>query len=183
MTRPLLGSELDLRNPAYIDETARLYGKVRVDEGASIWPYAVFRSEMFEISIGRHSNIQDFVMIHVADAGGTKVGEYSSITHHCTLHACTVGSNTLVGINSTIMDGAIVGDGCIIAGHTIITEGTVIPDHSIVMGQPGKVVKTRDSTVSNRANADMYYEMALGYARGDARPLVDPEVRKRLFGS
>ncbi len=183
MTKSRFNSDLDLRNPAYIDETARLFGKIRVEEGASIWPYAVFRSEMFDISIGRCTNIQDFVMIHVAETGGTKVGEYSSIAHHCTLHACTIGSNTLIGINSTIMDGAVVGDGCIVAGHTIVSEGTLIPDHSIVMGQPGKVVKTRDSTAANRANAEMYYKMAVGYARGNARPLAEPEARKRPIGS
>jgi carbonic anhydrase/acetyltransferase-like protein (isoleucine patch superfamily) len=112
------------------------------------------------------TNIQDFVMLHVGYESPTVIGAYCSITHHCTLHGCTIGDNTLVGINSTLMDGCVVGANCIIGGHTILTEGTVIPDNSVVLGAPGKVRKTLNSYVGNRFNAELYHRNAVAYAAG-----------------
>lgn len=140
----------------------------------------VIRAEMHEVTIGVKSNIQDFVMIHVGNAYGTTVGDYCSITHHCTLHGCKIGNNCLIGINSTIMDGCIIGDNCIIAGHTFLKEGTIIPDNSIVAGSPGKVIKTKNNYEQNIFNAMAYYENAIGYEEGDYRRLSNPAVLKKL---
>ena len=78
-------------------------------------------------------------MIHVGSSTGTVIGAHCTITHHCTIHGCTIGDNCLIGINATIMDGAVIGENCIVAGGSFIKERTVIPDNSIVMGIPGKV--------------------------------------------
>jgi len=161
--------ETTLARAAFIDPSAKVYGRVSMDEGSSLWPYAVIRAEAHEVRIGKMSNIQDFVMIHIGWQTPTIIGDYCSITHHCTLHGCTIGDNVLVGINSTIMDGCVIGDNCIIAGHTFLKEGTVIPDNSIVMGAPGEVTKTRNNFVANRMNALFYHRNALAYQKGDHR--------------
>ncbi|MCB2100807.1 MAG: gamma carbonic anhydrase family protein [Rhodobacterales bacterium] len=163
-----------LNNPAFIHPSALMYGRVTVDEGASLWPNVVVRAEMHEVRIGRFTNIQDFVMIHVGWHTPTLVGDYCSITHHCTLHGCTIGDNCLIGIGATVMDGCVIGDNCIVAGHAFLKEGTVIPPNSIVMGAPAKVVRARDSFVANRINALMYHHNALAYARGDHRAWTGP---------
>ncbi len=160
---------IDLSKCAFVHDSVCIYGKLKAEKGVSFWPYVVARSEMHEISIGAMSNIQDFVMIHVGASTGTHIGKYCSITHHCTLHGCTIGDYCLIGINSTIMDGCVIGNNCIIAGHTFLKEGTVIPDNSIVMGTPGKVVKTVDSARKNKMNAVLYYKNALAYAKGEHR--------------
>ncbi|HAB09726.1 MAG TPA: gamma carbonic anhydrase family protein, partial [Alcanivorax sp.] len=113
---------------AYIHESAWLYGDIELAEGASVWINAALRAELYDIRIGRYTNLQDFVMVHIGNHTGTRIGDYCSITHHVTLHGCTIGDNCLVGINSTIMDGCVIGDNCIIAGHTFLKEGTEIPD-------------------------------------------------------
>ena len=64
------------------------------------------------------------------------------------------------------MDGAVIGKNSIVGGHTIVKEGTVIPDNSIVVGSPGRVVKTRDNEVANKGNADWYFQNAKNYAKG-----------------
>ena len=79
-----IGEHVTLDDPAYIHESAWLYGKVYVGPGASIWPNVVTRAETFEIRIGARTNIQDFVMIHVGIASPTLIGEDCSITHHAT---------------------------------------------------------------------------------------------------
>ena len=143
-----IGPDVILCNPAYVHESAYLYGKISVAEDASIWVNVVARAEMKEIVIGRCTNIQDFTMLHIGASTGTYIGSHCSITHHCTLHGCTIGDNCLIGINSTIMDGCVIGDNCIIGGHTFLKEGTVIPSNSIVVGAPGKVRLSYTSQLS-----------------------------------
>jgi carbonic anhydrase/acetyltransferase-like protein (isoleucine patch superfamily) len=163
------GPGIVLDNPAFIHETALVYGKVHIGEGASLWPYVVIRSEMHEVRIGRRTNIQDFVMIHVGNNTPTIIGDNCSITHHCTIHGAWIGDNCLIGINSTLMDGARIGRNSIVAGHSIVTEGTEIPENSIVAGAPAKVIRTRDSGTANAMNATFYFENAKAYARGEHR--------------
>ena len=112
---PHIGPDVTLNNPAFIHDTALLHGKVTIREGASVWPYVVMRSEIFEIKIGARTNIQDFVMVHVGNRTPTIVGEDCSITHHVTLHGCEIGDRCLIGINSTVMDGAKIGANSIVA--------------------------------------------------------------------
>ncbi|HEY8609652.1 MAG TPA: gamma carbonic anhydrase family protein [Noviherbaspirillum sp.] len=170
---PVLGPDVVLDNPAFIHDSAHLYGKVHVGPHASIWINVVARAEHKEIRIGAYTNIQDFVMLHIGDTTPTIIGAHCSITHHCTIHGCTIGDNCLVGINATIMDGCVIGENSIIAGHTILKEGTVVPPNSIVMGAPGKVTRTQNNFVRNRMNAYMYYRNALAYASGNFRAWED----------
>ena len=167
MSGPALGPDVKLNGPAFIHPTALLYGDVTIEAGASVWPNVVMRAEMHRIVIGPNTNVQDFVMIHVGDGADTIVGANCSITHHVTLHGCTIGDNCLIGINATIMDGAIIGNNCIVAGHSIVTENAVFPDNSIIAGVPAKVVKTRDNGAANAANAEWYFRNALRYAKGE----------------
>ena len=169
-----IGPDVALHEAAYVHDTAQLYGKISIGKNASIWINVAARAEHKEIIIGAYSNIQDFVMLHVGDQTPTIIGSHCSITHHCTIHGCTIGDNCLIGINSTIMDGCIIGNNCIIAGHSFLKEGTVIPDNSIVMGTPGKVIRTQNNYVRNRLNAYLYYKNALAYAAGEYREWAKP---------
>lgn len=167
--------DVSVEAAAYVDPSARLYGKISVGEGSSLWPYSVIRAECWEVRIGRFTNIQDFAMIHVGYGQGTVIGDHCSITHHCTVHGCTLGDNILIGINSTIMDGCVIGNNCIIGAHTLLSEGTVIPDNSVVVGVPGRVIKTRDNRVDNMINARLYHRNALAYGKNWHRAWQDPQ--------
>lgn len=164
-----VGPDVTLRNPALVHESAHLYGKVTVEEHASIWVNVVARAEHKQIVIGAYTNIQDFAMLHIGDQTETIIGSHCSITHHCTIHGCTIGDNCLIGINSTIMDGCVIGENSIVAGHTFLKEGTVVPPNSIVMGAPGKVTRSQNNFVRNRLNAYAYFKNALAYASGNYR--------------
>jgi len=58
------------------------------------------------------------------------------------LHGCLIGDGCLIGIGAMILNGAKIGANCLIGAHTFISEGKIIPDNSMVLGTPGKVVKT-----------------------------------------
>ncbi|KAB2912834.1 MAG: gamma carbonic anhydrase family protein [Hyphomicrobiaceae bacterium] len=165
---------------AYIDPTARTAGEVEIGEGSSLWPYAVIRAESHFVRIGRFSNLQDHVMVHIGYHTPTIVGDYCSITHRVVLHGCTVGDNCLIGIGATLMDGVVLGENSIVAGHSFLREGTVIPPNSIVMGTPAKVVRTENSFVANRVNAMLYHRNAVCYARGDHRGWDGPEYEVQM---
>ncbi|MEH6557973.1 MAG: gamma carbonic anhydrase family protein [Oceanicoccus sp.] len=162
---PFTGPDVVLDNPTFIHDSALLYGKITIGPESTVWPYVVMRAEMLEIRIGRRTNIQDFVMIHIGNNSPTIIGDNCSITHHCTIHGADIGDNCLIGINSTIMDGAKIGKNCIIGGHTIVKENTIIPDNSIVVGSPGKVIRTMDSSDANKFNADFYYQNGINYSQ------------------
>ncbi|WP_334129547.1 gamma carbonic anhydrase family protein [Sneathiella sp.] len=174
------GPDVLINDAAFIHPSAQIYGKVRIEKGASLWPYTVIRSESSEVVIGEYTNIQDFAMIHIGSNSPTIIGAHCSITHHCTIHGCTIGDNCLIGINTTIMDDCVIGNNCIIAGHSFLKEGTVIPDNSIVMGTPGKVVRTQNNYTRCRMNAFLYYRNALAYARGEHREWASDECMKQV---
>lgn len=161
--------------PAYVHDTARMYGDVRLREGSSVWCNVVVRAEAQYVEIGPYANIQDFVMIHIGFGTPTLIGANCSITHHVTLHGCAIGDNCLIGIGATIMDGCVIGPNSIVAGGAFLKEGTVIPPDSIVMGTPGKVVRTRNNFVANKLNAFMYHMNAEAFARGHYRVWDGPE--------
>ncbi|ABQ67964.1 transferase hexapeptide repeat containing protein [Rhizorhabdus wittichii RW1] len=170
--------EPEVARAAYIDPTARLFGDLRLGEGASIWPHAVLRAEMHHIRIGPLTNVQDHVMIHIGYRHAVDIGSYCSIAHHSTLHGCTIGDNCLIGIHTTIMDGCVIGENSIVGGHSFLTENTIIPPNSIVMGAPGKIRRSQDCSVENIANALLYELNARAYARGHHRAWADADFAK-----
>jgi carbonic anhydrase/acetyltransferase-like protein (isoleucine patch superfamily) len=180
---PHIGAGVTLEDPAFIHPTALIFGRVTIGRGASVWPYAVFRAEVFEIVVGERTNIQDFVMIHVGNRTPTIIGRDCSITHHATLHGCEIGDACLIGIGATVMDGAKIGANSIVAGHAIVTEGSVFPENSIIGGSPARLIKSRDNGRANRRNALFYHLNALNYARGVDRLQPSDLEQLRLAAS
>jgi carbonic anhydrase/acetyltransferase-like protein (isoleucine patch superfamily) len=165
---------------AYMDATARVRGKVEIGEGSSLWTYSVIRAEGFHVRLGRYTNLQDHVMVHVGYGKPTVVGDYCSITHRVVLHGCTIGDNCLIGIGATVMEGVVIGENSIVAGHSYVADNTQIPPNSIVMGTPAKVVRSTNSFVANKLNAMLYYRNALCYAKGDHRAWEGPEFEAQM---
>ena len=166
---------IDTDAAAYIHPSAHIYGRVTMHEGSSIWCNAVIRSEAAYVEIGAWTNIQDFVMVHTDPGAPVIVGEHCSITHHATLHGCTIGNNVLIGINATVYGGAVIGDNSIVGQHAYVKDGTVVPPNSIVVGSPAKVIRMHNSWIANRMNAAVYHRNALAYARGDHRAWDGPD--------
>ncbi len=164
-----VGKEVSCDDSVWIHPTALIHGLVQLESQVSVWPNVVMRSEIHHIHIGKRSNIQDFVMVHVGYKTPTIVGDDCSITHHATLHGCEIGDRCLIGINATIMDGAKIGANSIVAGHSIVTENSVFPENSVIAGVPAKQVKTLDNSAANIANARFYVLNAEHYAKGIER--------------
>jgi carbonic anhydrase/acetyltransferase-like protein (isoleucine patch superfamily) len=78
------------------------------------------------------------------------------------LHGCTIGSGSLIGIQAVVLNGAKIGRDCLIGAGALVTEGKEIPDRSMVLGSPGKIVRTlTDEDLERlRYGARVYMERA-----------------------
>lgn len=143
MTIYALGDKAPLIDKtAYVAPNANVMGDVKLEAGASIWFGAVLRGDNDLIQIGKNSNIQDNSVLHTDPGIALIVGEGVTIGHRVMLHGCVIGDNSLIGIGATVLNNAKIGKNCIIGAHALITEGKVIPDNSMVVGAPGKIIRT-----------------------------------------
>jgi carbonic anhydrase/acetyltransferase-like protein (isoleucine patch superfamily) len=169
-----------IHESVWVAPSARLFGKISIGAGSSVWHNAVARAECQEIRIGRLTNVQDFVMIHVGYGAPTLIGDFCSIAHHATVHGCRLADAVLVGPGAVIMDGAEVGAGSIVAGGAVVPEGKSFPAHSIVAGVPAKQIGERDASRANRLNAWNYHRNAEHTRRGDYRAWDGPDYQRWL---
>ncbi|HSM42879.1 MAG TPA: gamma carbonic anhydrase family protein [Afifellaceae bacterium] len=142
----------------WIADNATVLGKVRLGAEASVWFGAVLRGDNEAIDIGPRTNIQDLCVIHTDPGFPATVGAGCTIGHRAILHGCTIGDNTLVGMGAIVMNGSTVGSNCVIGAGALIGEGKTIPDNSLVVGMPGKVIRTLDeaSAAQVAEAADIY---------------------------
>jgi len=163
-----ISADLPAEGSYWIAPDASLIGKVRLLRNASIWFGAVLRGDNELILIGENSNVQDGCVFHTDIGCPLTIGTNCTIGHKATLHGCTVGDNSLVGMGATILNNAVIGRNCLIGANALITEGKIIPDNSLVMGAPGKVVRQLDAEGVARLPlaAAHYVENWQRYARG-----------------
>lgn len=156
----LPGKIPSIADDAFVADGARIIGDVTVAPGSSVWYNAVLRGDSAGITLGRGSNVQDNVSVHVDSGHQVVIGENVSVGHNAVVHGCTVGDGSLVGMGAVILSGAVIGRGCLIAGGAVILGGTEIPDGSLVAGVPAKV--RRELSGEERAglirNAQIYHE-------------------------
>ena len=133
---------VQMADDAWIADTAAVIGKVTLEAGANVWFGAVIRGDVERITVGEHSNVQDGAVMHADSGVPLTLGKGITVGHNAMPHGCTVGDYSLIGINAVVLNGAKIGKHCIIGANSLIPEGKEIPDGSLVMGSPGKVVKT-----------------------------------------
>jgi carbonic anhydrase/acetyltransferase-like protein (isoleucine patch superfamily) len=126
---------------AWVADSATVLGRVRLGALASVWYGAVLRGDNDSITLGQRSNIQDCSVLHT-DAGlPLTVGDDVTVGHQVTLHSCSVGDGSLIGIQSVILNGARIGRHCLVGAKSLVTEGKEFPDGALIMGSPAKVVR------------------------------------------
>lgn len=134
--RPMLGREV------FIAEGAQVIGRVTLGDRASVWFNAVLRGDNEAITVGARTNIQDNSTVHVDYTHPTLIGEDVTIGHGVTVHGCTIERQVLVGMNAVLLTGCRIGWGSIIGANALVGEGKMIPPRSLVLGTPGRVVRS-----------------------------------------
>ena len=128
----------------WVAPSASVIGNVILHANASVWFGATLRGDNDPITVGPDSNIQDGSVLHTDLGSPLTLGRGVTVGHNAMLHGCEVGDYSLIGIGAVVLNGVKIGRNCIIGANALITEGKIIPDNSLVVGQPGKVVRERD---------------------------------------
>ena len=126
----------------YLAGTAVVVGDVTLGDCSSVWYHAVLRGDINRIVVGHHTNIQDNAVIHLDEDVPCMVGNYVTIGHSAIVHACTVADEVLIGMGSTILDGAHVGSQSIVGANSLVPRGMQVPPKSLVHGSPARVIRT-----------------------------------------
>ncbi len=126
----------------FIAPTAAVIGKVELAARTSIWFGAVLRGDNEPIVIGEGSNVQDNCVLHTDPGYPLTMGRDVVVGHAVIAHGCTIGDNVLIGMGATVMNGAVIGNNCVIGAGALIPEGRQIAPNSLVVGMPGKTIRT-----------------------------------------
>ena len=126
----------------WVAPDANVIGKIRLNTGASVWFGATLRGDNEWIDIGAGSNVQENSVLHTDIGFPLTIGRNCTIGHKAILHGCTIGDQSLIGMGAIVLNGAQIGRNCLIGAGALITEGKIIPDNSLVVGAPGKVVRS-----------------------------------------
>lgn len=159
MKQPILDPSVRLAQGAVV------LGDVTIGRNSSIWFHTVLRAESAAISVGENTNIQDNCTVHVDEGNPVQIGNGVTIGHGVILHGCSVGDGSLIGMGSTILNGAKIGENCIIGAGSLVTQNTVIPNGSMAFGSPARVVRSlrQEESEENRTSAMDYVEESLRY--------------------
>jgi carbonic anhydrase/acetyltransferase-like protein (isoleucine patch superfamily) len=130
---------------AFVDTSAVVIGDVEIGTDSSVWPLTVIRGDMHRIRIGKRTSVQDGSVLHITHAGPFNpdgfpllIGDDVTIGHKVMLHGCTVGSRILIGMGSTVMDGAVVEDEVIIGAGSLVPPGKRLESGFLYVGSPVK---------------------------------------------
>lgn len=129
-------------NNVYVAETAAIIGDVVIGDDCSIWFSAVVRGDVNSIRIGNKVNIQDGSVLHTLYEKSTiEIGNNVSIGHNVCIHGAKIEDDVLIGIGSTILDGAVIGSNSIIAANSLVLSNTIVEPGSLYGGSPAKKIK------------------------------------------
>ena len=140
--RPVLGERV------FIADGAKVIGDVEIGNDSSVFYNAVIRADLAEIRIGKRTNIQDNVTIHLSTDVGVHVGDNVTVGHNAILHACDVDDNVLVGMGAILMDGVHIKSNSVVAAGAIVIED--VPDNAVVAGSPARVIKMKDAKTESK---------------------------------
>ncbi|NIJ08077.1 carbonic anhydrase/acetyltransferase-like protein (isoleucine patch superfamily) [Sphingomonas vulcanisoli] len=162
--RPTLPANGDV----WIAPSAELIGDARIGEGAGVWFHVMIRADNTPIIIGPDTNIQDGSILH-SDAGSPlTVGRGATIGHNVILHGCTIGDHVMIGMGSTIMNGAVIGAESVVGANALVTEGKSFPPRGMILGAPAKRVRdlTDEEVAFLHQTAANYAQHGRDYAAG-----------------
>jgi carbonic anhydrase/acetyltransferase-like protein (isoleucine patch superfamily) len=153
---------------AWVADSAQVIGKVSLAANSSVWFGAVLRGDTEPITIGEGSNIQDLSVLHADIDCPLTIGVNVTVGHQVMLHGCTIGDNSLIGIQAVVLNKAKIGSNCIVGAGSVVTEGKEFPDNSLILGSPAKVVRTLDDATAARLrmSALHYQQNARRFAGG-----------------
>ncbi|MCB4388775.1 gamma carbonic anhydrase family protein [Synechococcus sp. MU1617] len=150
---------------AWVAESAVVIGNVRMAAGSSLWPTAVARGDLEQISIGAGSNVQDGAVLHGDPEQPVRLGADVTVGHRAVIHGATLEDGCLVGIGAIVLNGVTVGAGALVAAGSVVTKD--VPPGTLVMGTPAVVKRelSPEAIAEQRCHARRYAQLAASHAQ------------------
>ena len=157
---------------AWVADNASVIGSVQLAAGSSVWFNCVLRGDNDDLIVGENSNVQDGSVLHTDPGLKLIIGRGCTIGHQVMLHGCSIGDNSLVGIQSVVLNRAVIGKNSMVGAGSLVPEGKQFPDGVLLMGSPAKVVRelTAPEIQMLQYVSQLYVKNAQRY-RGKLRPL------------
>ncbi|HEX9427951.1 MAG TPA: gamma carbonic anhydrase family protein [Candidatus Polarisedimenticolia bacterium] len=168
MSDILHSTRLNIDPTAYVAPGAALVGEVTLGASASIWFQVAVRGDVAPIVIGAESNVQDGGVVHGDPGRPTRIGSRVTMGHGAIVHASVIEDDVLVAMKAVVLSGCRIGRHCLIGAGAVVPEGTEVPEGSLVLGVPGRVVRSLKPEEIERIhrNARSYVELARAYREG-----------------
>lgn len=163
---PFKGVWPKIGNDVFIAPTATVIGDVEIADEAVIMFGCTVRGDTNWIKIGKRSNLQDHVVIHVNEGKEpTSIGERVSVGHSVLLHACELQDGCLIGMRASVMDGAVIESGSLVAGGAVVVPRTVVKSGELWGGAPARFMRPlKDEEKEYLVRVpDQYYRLGLQY--------------------
>lgn len=125
----------------FIAENSSIIGEVITGKDVSIWFSAVLRADMSSITIGEGSNVQDNSTVHGDTPYPVNIGRGVTIGHNCVIHGCTIGDNSIIGMNSVLLNGSKIPANCLVAAGSVVGEKLAAEEGDLIAGSPARVIK------------------------------------------
>lgn len=125
-----------------LSESARIIGKVRIGENSYIAQGTVLRSIDDSIKIGNSSWVLENSVVIGTPEYPVNIGQKTIFGHKCIAIGTEIGDLCEIGNCTIFLPGSKIGNMCIFGEGVIIPENTVIPDNSVVVGRPGRIIRT-----------------------------------------
>lgn len=160
-----------IHESAFIHPNATVTGNVIIGKDVYVGPGAAIRGDWGQIIIEDGCNVQENCTIHMFPGTTVTLKVSAHIGHGAIIHGGTIGKNVLVGMNAVVMDDAVIGDNSIIGALCFVPAGSVIPEKSVVVGNPGKVVKqVTDEMIEWKTQGTKLYQQLPADCRATLKP-------------
>lgn len=170
---------------AFVHPTACVIGDVIIGPECYIGPGASLRGDEGRIVIGACANVQDNCVAHAFPGTDVILEDFAHVGHAAVLHGCRLGRNTLVGMNSVLMDGAVIEEDSFVGAMSFVRAGFVVPPRSLAFGSPARVMRplTDDEMAWKKEGTEEYRRLARLSLQSlrECAPLAEAEAdRPRL---
>jgi len=144
---------------SFVHPQAAVTGNVIIGRNVYIGPGAALRGDWGGIVLEDGCNVQENCTIHMFPGVTVRLEENAHIGHGAIIHGAHIGKNVLIGMNAVIMDDVEIGDESIIGALSFINANTHIPRRSLVVGNPGKIIReVSDDMIAWKTKGTQLYQ-------------------------
>ncbi|MCA0239162.1 MAG: transferase hexapeptide repeat family protein [Bacteroidetes bacterium] len=171
MTYEFNGFRPVVHETAFVHPQAAVTGNVIIGRDVYIGPGAAIRGDWGQIVIEDGCNVQENCTVHMFPGITVFLRAGAHIGHGAIVHGAQIGRNCLIGMNAVLMDEVNLGDESIVGALCFIKSGEIIPPRSLVVGNPGKIIRSvSDDMLAWKTEGTRLYQQLPAQCHDTLRP-------------